>query len=68
MVKMDCVNLGRDFFLIRFSSTKDYDHVLCGGPWFIGEQFLAIMLWEPYFKAKQSFPQLQFGLGFLNCQ
>ena len=54
MVKMNCVNLGRDFFLIRFSSTEDYDHVLCGGTWFIGEHFLAIMPWELYFKASKA--------------
>nr|POF22976.1 hypothetical protein CFP56_15653 [Quercus suber] len=52
--KMDCVNLGCDFFLIRFSSSKDYDHVLLGGPWFIGEHSLAIMLWEPYFKTSKA--------------
>lgn len=52
--KMDCVNLGRDFFLIRFISNEDYDHVLRGGPWFIGGHFLAIMPWEPYFKASEA--------------
>nr|POE70182.1 hypothetical protein CFP56_61084 [Quercus suber] len=52
--KMDCVNLGRDFFLIKFSSNEDYDHVLHEGPWFIGEHFLAIMPWEPYFKASKA--------------
>jgi len=49
--KMDCVTLGRSFFLIRFSSSDDFDKVLQGGPWFIGEYFLAIKPWEPYFKA-----------------
>lgn len=51
---MDCVNLGRDFFLIRFSSNEDYDHVLRRGPWFIGGHFLAIMPWEPYFNASEA--------------
>ena len=52
--KMDYVNLGRDFFLIIFSSNEDYDHVLREGLWFIGEHFLAIMPWEPYFKASEA--------------
>nr|POE70881.1 hypothetical protein CFP56_76266 [Quercus suber] len=52
--KMDCVNLGRGFFLIRFSSTDDYDKVLRGGPWLIGGHFLAIKQWEPYFKASEA--------------
>ena len=51
VAKIDCVNLGKDYFLIKFSSSNDYDKVLRGGPWFIGEHFLAIKPWEPYFKA-----------------
>ena len=33
--KMDCVNLGKDFFLIKFNDNEDYDKVLREGPWFI---------------------------------
>ena len=48
---MDCVDLRKDFFLIRFSCVDDFDKVLNGGPWFIGGHFLGIRPWEPYFKA-----------------
>nr|POF24157.1 hypothetical protein CFP56_06240 [Quercus suber] len=51
MAKMDCVTLGKAFFLIRFSSNDDFDTVLGRGPWFLGEHFLAIKPWEPYFIA-----------------
>nr|XP_023928684.1 uncharacterized protein LOC112040023 [Quercus suber] len=54
IARMDCVNLGHDFFLIKFSDDSDYDKVLRGGPWFIGEHFLAIKPWEPYFKASEA--------------
>ena len=54
VAKLDCVNLGNDFFFIRFSSSDDYDKVLRGGPWFVGEHFLAIKQWEPYFKASEA--------------
>ena len=30
MARMDCVNLGKDYFLIRFSNDEDYDKVLRG--------------------------------------
>ena len=30
---MDCVNLGKDYFLIKFSSDDDYDKMLKGGLW-----------------------------------
>ena len=52
--KMDCVALGKDFFLIKFYDNEDYDKVLRGGPWFVGEHFLAIKPWEPYFKASEA--------------
>nr|POF19134.1 hypothetical protein CFP56_65025 [Quercus suber] len=42
MAKMDCMDLGKDFFLIKFSDDGDYDKVLRSGPWFVGEHFLAI--------------------------
>ena len=53
-VRMTCVNLGKDFFLIKFSAEEDYDKVLHGGPWFIGGHFLAIKPCEPYFKASEA--------------
>ena len=33
MAKMDCVDLGKYFFLIKFSDEGDYDEILSGGPW-----------------------------------
>nr|POE76978.1 hypothetical protein CFP56_49691 [Quercus suber] len=54
IARMDCVDLGKDFFLIKFYENGDYDKVLRGGPWFVGEHFLAIKPWEPYFKASES--------------
>lgn len=44
--KLDCVDLGRDFFLIRFNYSDDFDKVLKGGPWFIGGHILAIRPWN----------------------
>ena len=48
--RLDCVDLGKDFFLMRFGLVEDYNNVLNGGPWFIGEHFLSIQRWEPNFK------------------
>ena len=52
--KMDCVDLGKDFFLNKFHDEYDYDKVLRGGPWFVREHFLAIKPWEPYFKVSEA--------------
>lgn len=40
--RVDIVDLGRDFFLIRFSILEDLKMVLRKGSWFIGEHFLSI--------------------------
>ncbi|XP_023900795.1 uncharacterized protein LOC112012649 [Quercus suber] len=48
--RIDCIDLGKDFFLIRFSLKKYHDLVLKKGPWFVGENFLSIRPWEPNFK------------------
>ena len=42
--RLDCVNLGKDYFLIKFHCANDYDQVLRGGPWFIGEHFWSLSL------------------------
>nr|POF21185.1 uncharacterized protein CFP56_06985 [Quercus suber] len=48
--RLDCVDLGRDFFLIKFGLVEDFENVIKGGPWFIGGHFLTIRAWEPNFK------------------
>lgn len=48
--RMDCVDLEKDFFLIRFSLKKDYERVLKDGPWFVEGHHLSIRNWEPNFR------------------
>ncbi|XP_075642713.1 uncharacterized protein LOC142614035 [Castanea sativa] len=48
--KMDCVDLTCGFFLVRFYSNEDLDNVIQKGPWFIGDHFLSLRPWEPFFK------------------
>nr|POE69034.1 uncharacterized protein CFP56_77930 [Quercus suber] len=48
--RVDVIDLGKEFFLTRFSCKEDHDKVLRNGPWFIGEHFLSIRPWEPNFK------------------
>lgn len=47
---MDYVHLGNRFFLVRFYPKEDLDVVLKRGPWFIGNPFLSLRPWEPFFK------------------
>ena len=48
--RIDCVDLGKEFYTVRFSVKGDMDAVLKNGPWFIGGHFLSIRPWEPFFK------------------
>ncbi|KAK7855136.1 hypothetical protein CFP56_029375 [Quercus suber] len=48
--KMDCITIGQDFSLVRFSMKDDHSRVLKNGPWFIGGHYLSIRRWEPNFK------------------
>ncbi|XP_050259212.1 uncharacterized protein LOC126704237 [Quercus robur] len=52
--KLDCVDLGQEFFLVRFSIKEDCKAVLRNDPWFIGENFLSIRPWEPNFKPAEA--------------
>lgn len=47
--KMDCVRLGHDFFLIKFSQMEDHSRVLKNGPWFVSGHYLSVRRWEPNF-------------------
>ena len=52
--RVDMVDLGRDFFLMRFSLIEDLELVLKKGPWFLGEHFLSIRRWEADFKLSEA--------------
>ncbi|GKV18821.1 hypothetical protein SLEP1_g29153 [Rubroshorea leprosula] len=48
--KWDCIDLGYDFFLVRFQVHEDLNKVINGSPWFVGTNYLTIRPWEPNFK------------------
>lgn len=41
--RLECIDLEMGFFLIRFGLVEDYDNVLKGGPWFIGDYKYSIL-------------------------
>lgn len=52
--RIDMVDLGRDFFLLRFSLVQDLEMVFMKGSWFVGEHFLSIRRWEANFKPAEA--------------
>lgn len=45
------IDLGKDFFLIKFKFLENFHKALHGGPWFLGKYFLTVRRWEPNFRA-----------------
>uniref|UniRef100_A0A7N2R9M0 CCHC-type domain-containing protein n=1 Tax=Quercus lobata TaxID=97700 RepID=A0A7N2R9M0_QUELO len=48
------IDLGYDFFLVKFSILDDYQKALEQGPWFVGENYLSVRKWEPEFQAAKA--------------
>ncbi|GLT77971.1 hypothetical protein SLA2020_495230 [Shorea laevis] len=45
----DFIDLGLDFYLVRFQVEEDLHRVIFGGPWFVGPYFMTMRRWEPHF-------------------
>jgi hypothetical protein len=52
--ELQCIDLGLDYFLIRFKLSEDYWKVVNGGPWFVKQQFLSIRRWSPGFRPSEA--------------
>jgi hypothetical protein len=46
--------LGLGFFLVKLELVDDFDRILKGGPWFIGEHFLSLCPWIPDFRPPEA--------------
>lgn len=66
---LQCIDLGLDYFLIRFKLKEDYWKVINDGPWFIGQQFLSIRQWSSGFSPMKEKSLLrQSALDYLSSQ
>ncbi|KAJ8750927.1 hypothetical protein K2173_016108 [Erythroxylum novogranatense] len=43
------VDIGNNFFLVKVKNPDDYYHILTGGPWIVGGQYLTVQRWQPLF-------------------
>lgn len=51
---LSLIDLGFDYYLVKFTKEDNYNKALHGGTWFIGSQFLTVRIWEPRFVASQA--------------
>ncbi|KAL4390845.1 hypothetical protein AHAS_Ahas03G0185800 [Arachis hypogaea] len=47
--ELDVIDLGNDYYLVKFYAQEDLDAALVDGPWKIYDHYLAVRLWEPNF-------------------
>ncbi|KAF3682671.1 hypothetical protein FXO37_02221 [Capsicum annuum] len=52
--ELNLIDLGSEFFLIKFTLRQNMLHALHDGPWFIFNSFLSVQRWEPKFVASQA--------------
>lgn len=58
------VDLEASYYVVRFRSKKNYDHVLLGGPWLVLGHYLTVTKWRPNFRPSKD-NYLYVGLGSL---
>ncbi|XP_057730252.1 uncharacterized protein LOC130945560 [Arachis stenosperma] len=47
--ELDVIDLGNDYYLVKFYAQEDLDAALVDGPWKIYDHYLTVRLWEPNF-------------------
>ncbi|KAF3664896.1 hypothetical protein FXO38_09877 [Capsicum annuum] len=55
------VDLGSEYFLLKFAKEQNMNHVLHDGPWFVQNGYFSVQRWEPKFvasKAKEAYTAL----------
>nr|XP_025611834.1 uncharacterized protein LOC112705203 [Arachis hypogaea] len=51
---IEVIDLGNDFFIVKFFSKEDLDFALTGGPWKIMDHYLSIRFWKPDFNLEKA--------------
>ncbi|CAN1126175.1 hypothetical protein LINPERHAP2_LOCUS3276 [Linum perenne] len=47
-------DVGWEFFVVKFDTIEDYDRAMFGGPWMVGDHYVVIQTWRPYFRPEDS--------------
>ncbi|CAN1182375.1 hypothetical protein LINPERHAP2_LOCUS35931 [Linum perenne] len=47
-------DVGWGFFVVKFQTIEDFDRAMFGGPWMVGDHYVVIQNWRPYFQPEES--------------
>ncbi|XP_025692388.1 uncharacterized protein At4g02000-like [Arachis hypogaea] len=51
---IEVINIGNEFFIVKFFSQEDLDYALTGGPWKIFDHYLTLRFWKPDFNPTEA--------------
>ncbi|CAN1120771.1 hypothetical protein LINPERHAP2_LOCUS401 [Linum perenne] len=51
---VEIFDIGWGFYVIRFESVADQERAMFGGPWMIGDYYVVLQSWRPYFRPEAS--------------
>lgn len=46
------IDLDNDFFIVKLTSREECIRALCDRPWMVGDNYLYVQRWRPYFVAE----------------
>ena len=52
--RFDIMDVGNNYFMVKFDTSEDREKVIIGGPWMIQEHYLAVKEWTPQFNLSES--------------
>ncbi|CAN1142820.1 hypothetical protein LINPERPRIM_LOCUS26198 [Linum perenne] len=55
--KKGCIqvpDVGWGYFVVKFDTIGDYERAMFGGPWMVGDHYIVIQDWRPYFQPEDS--------------
>ncbi|CAN1140684.1 hypothetical protein LINPERHAP2_LOCUS12009, partial [Linum perenne] len=47
-------DVGWGYYVVKFETISDFDRTMFGGPWMVGDHYVVINEWRPYFQPEDS--------------
>ncbi|CAN1286306.1 hypothetical protein LINPERPRIM_LOCUS19256 [Linum perenne] len=52
--KVEIFDVGWGYYVVRFETLADQDRACFGGPWMVGDHYIVMQNWRPYFRPEDS--------------
>ncbi|CAN1133019.1 hypothetical protein LINPERHAP2_LOCUS7404 [Linum perenne] len=51
---VEVYDIGWGYYVVRFESIDDQDRAMFGGPWMVGDHYVVLQNWRPYFRPEDA--------------